>query len=166
MLDVSIDIGQDLARVILVGEPVDDRDAGMRREAFDDGLLEGANHDHVDHSRDDPSEVLDRLAARELCVAAIEVDGNPTELVHAGLERDARARGSLLEHHRQGSIAQRLVDLVALETFLDPARAVEQVVELVAAEIAELQEMLGDHAYDRGGFRIPDCTPIRRFNLY
>jgi hypothetical protein len=32
----------------------------------------------------------------------------------------------LLEHHRERAIAQRLVELVALEALLDPARALEQ----------------------------------------
>ena len=89
---------------------------------------------------------------RELRVAAIQVDRDAAELVHAGLERDARARRRLLEHHRERAIAQRLVELVALEPILDPARALEQVIELVARKVAELQEMPGwgsDHRMRR-----------------
>jgi len=41
------------------------------------------------------------------------------------------------------TVAERLVELVALEALLDPARAREQVIELVAAEVAELEEVPG-----------------------
>ena len=113
----------------------------MRSEALDDRLLEGADHHDVDHARDDARDVLDRLAAAELRVARHQRDDRAAELVHAGLERDARARRVLLEHHRERAVVQRPVRLVALEALLDPARALEQVLELVAAEILELQEM-------------------------
>ena len=143
MLDVRVDVGQDLARVVFVGEAVDHRHARMRGEALDDRLLERADHHDVDHPRDHARDVLDRLAARELRVAAIQVDRDAAQLVHPGLERHARARRRLLEHHRERAVAQRLVELVALEPLLDPARAREQVVELVEREVAELEEMLG-----------------------
>src|SRR3982750_2195273 len=104
----------------------------MRGESLDDRLLERANHHDVDHPRYDPREILDRLAARELRVAPIQVDRDSAELIHARFERDARACRRLLEHHRERTIAQRLVQLVLLEARLDPARALEEVIELVA----------------------------------
>ena len=79
----------------------------------------------------------------KLRVAAIEVDRDAAELVHPRLERNARARRMLLEHHRQRAVAQRLIELVALEPVLDPARAREKVLELVAGEVLELQEVPG-----------------------
>ena len=135
--------------MVFVGQAVDHRHARVRGEALDDRLLERADHHDVDHARDHARDVLDRLAARELRVAAIQVDRDAAELVHAGLERHAGARRRLLEHHRQRAVAQRLVELVALEALLDPARALEQVVELVAREVLELQEMLGSHGVHR-----------------
>src|ERR1700752_5273748 len=118
----------------------------MRGEALDDRLLESPDHHHVDHPRYHSGDVLDRLAARELRVAAVQIDSDAAELVHSRLERHPRSRGRLLEHHRQRAIAKRLVQLVALELLLDPARALEEVLQLLAAEIPELQEVLWRHA--------------------
>ena len=143
VLDVGEDVREDLARMVFVGEPVDHRHARMRGEALDDRLLKRADHHDVHHPRNYARNVLDRLAARQLRIAAVQVDRDAAQLIHAGLERHARARRRLLEHHRERAIAQRLIDLVALEPILDPARALEQPRELVAREIAELQEVLG-----------------------
>ena len=145
MLDVGVDVRQQLARVIFVGEPVDDRHPRMCREALDDGLFEGADHDHVDHPRDYTRDVLDGLAAAELGIAAVQIDGDSAKLVHARFEGHAGARRRFLEHHGQRAIAQRLIDFVALETLLDPPRAFEQIDELVTAEVLELEKVLGSH---------------------
>ena len=149
--------------MVFVGESVDHRHARILGEAFNDRLLEGADHHHVDHARDDACEVFDRLSAGELGIAAVQVDGDAAELIHARFERHPGARGSFLENHRQGAVAQRLIKLVALEAVLDPARPVEEIIELVAAEIAELQEMLGRHLVAIRGF---ETGSIPRLNLY
>ena len=133
MLDIRVDVGENLAGVVFVGEAVDDRDARVRGEALDDRLLEGADHHDVDHARDDPRNVLDRLASRKVRVHAVQVDGDAAQLIHAGLERHSGARRRLFEHHRERAVAQRLVELVALEPVLDPAGAREQMLEFLDA---------------------------------
>src|SRR5207249_4259976 len=62
--------------------------------------------------------------------------------IHARFKRDARTCRRLLEHHRQRSIAQRLIKLVTLEALLYPTRALEEPEEFIEREILELQEML------------------------
>ena len=86
LLDAGEHVGQDLARVVFVGEAVDHRHPRVRGEALDDRLLEGTDHHDVDHSRDHARDVLDRLPARELRVAAIEVDRDAAQLIHARFE--------------------------------------------------------------------------------
>src|SRR5213079_411718 len=114
----------------------------MCREALDDRLLEGADHHDVNHPGDYARQVLDRLAARKLRVAAIQVDRDPAQLIHPRLERYARARRRLLEDHRKRSVAQRLIQLVTLEAFLYPPGTLEQPEKFVERKILELQEML------------------------
>ena len=142
MLDVGVDVGEDLAGVIFIRQAIDHRHARMCGEAFDDRLLERADHHDVDHPGDHARQVLDRLAARKLRIAAIQVDRDAAQLIHSRFERDARARRCLFEHHRKRSVAQRLIDLVTLETLLYPTRALEQPEEFVERNILELQEVL------------------------
>ncbi|OIQ66674.1 hypothetical protein GALL_517530 [mine drainage metagenome] len=50
MLDIGEHVGQDLARMELVGQTVDHRHARIRGEALDDVLSVSADHDQVDHA--------------------------------------------------------------------------------------------------------------------
>src|SRR5258708_34185225 len=142
MLVEGVDVGEHLAGMVLVGEPVDHRHARLRGEALDDRLLEGADHDDVDHARDDARAVLDGLAAAQLRLARVEHDRRASQLVDAGFERHARARRALLEDHCQHAVGERLVGDVVLEPLLDQACAAEKVFELPALEVGEPQEML------------------------
>ena len=49
----------------------------MCGEALDDRLLERADHHDVDHARDHPRDVFERLAASQLGVVAVRVITNP-----------------------------------------------------------------------------------------
>ena len=63
VLDVRVDIGEHLARMELVGEPVDDGHPRVRGEALDDRLLERPDHHDVDHPRNDARNILDHFVA-------------------------------------------------------------------------------------------------------
>src|SRR5882672_2014084 len=141
-LDEGVDVRKDLAGVVFVGQAVDHRHARVRGETFDDLLLEGTDHHDVAHARDHLCRIFHRFAAAELRIAGAEEDRRSAELVHAGLERQPRARALLLENHHQRAIEKRVVRLVGLELLLDPARAPEQVFELVPPEVLELQKVL------------------------
>ena len=60
------DVGQRLARVMFVGQGVDDRDGGVVSKLVDSGLLEGPDHQGREIARQDASRVGNRLAAAEL----------------------------------------------------------------------------------------------------
>jgi hypothetical protein len=113
----------------------------LAAKALDHRLFEGADHHHVAHPRDHLRGVLDRLAALQLRIAAVQVDRRTAELLHAGFERQARARARLLEDHHQRTIAERPVLAVGLELGLDPARPLEQMRVLGARAIPELEKV-------------------------
>ena len=91
VLEPGLHVRQQLAGVEVVGEGVDHRHTRMGGELLDDGMGEGADHDHVHHPRQDPGAVGDGLAAAELGVPGGEEDGMAAELGHAGLEGDPGA---------------------------------------------------------------------------
>jgi hypothetical protein len=110
------EVGEHLARVELVGERVDDRDRRGRRHRLEALLREGAPHDPVDVTRQDPRSVLDGLFAAELHRAAVDDHRVPAELADADLEREPGPRRVLFEDRRDGLAGQRLVaERVGLE---------------------------------------------------
>ena len=145
-----VDVREDLAGVVLVREAVDHGHAGVAGEALDDLLLERADHHGVAHPGDHLRGVLDGFAATELRVARVEVDRAAAELLHPGLEREAGAGRGLLEDHDQRAVGERPVAFVALEARLDDPGAFEEIGELFAREVLELEEMLrGRHEWHR-----------------
>src|SRR5690606_9091438 len=77
-------------------------------------------------------------APAELDVSGREEQRVAAELVQPDFEADARARRALLEDHREGLAPQRLVAVVAR---LHPLCERKDVVELVALEVGDRQEV-------------------------
>ena len=63
MLNVSKDVGQNLAGVEFVGEAVDHRHSGMGGKSFNLLLTISANHHQVDHATDDARAVFNGFSA-------------------------------------------------------------------------------------------------------
>src|SRR5690606_23387061 len=139
--NVREDVGQNLARVELIGEPVDYRDPGMRRKAFDTRLLESPDHYDVHHARNDTRCVLDGFGPPQLRIGGGQVYGGPAQLIHAGFKRDACARAGLFEDHGQRAVVQGVVRLITLEFVLDQACTPENVFNFCTREITKLQEV-------------------------
>ena len=92
VLDIGEDVGQHLAGMVFVGQSVNHRHARIGGEALDDFLAEGTHHDDVAHAAHHLSRVFHRLAAAQLAVARVQVDGGAAQLVHAGFEGLRRVR--------------------------------------------------------------------------
>jgi hypothetical protein len=101
-------VGEELARVVPVGERVDHRYRRGRGERRQPLVGEGPDHDRVHVPRQHPRRVLDRLAPAE--VRGLRVDDHrvPAELGDADLERDPGAQRRLLEDDRDRPAPQRL----------------------------------------------------------
>ena len=85
-------VGQNLARVLEVGEGVDDRHAGMLRQADHVGVQEDARDDGVGVAAEDTRGVDHALTLAEPDFGRRQVDGVAAELQHADLERHAGAQ--------------------------------------------------------------------------
>ena len=80
------DVGQDLTRMQMISEPIDDGNAGVPRELFNVSVGKRADHDPVDIARQHACRVLDRLTAPELEVTARQKERRASELEHAGFK--------------------------------------------------------------------------------
>jgi hypothetical protein len=101
------EVGQHLAGVRQVGEPVDDGDVGVGGQQLHVGVREGADHDAVHVAREHARGVGDGLAAPQLHVARGEEVRGAAQLRGPHLEGHAGARGRLHEQHGQRLAGQR-----------------------------------------------------------
>ena len=108
LLGKGEEVGQRLARVELVGEPVDDGDGPVLREVDHVLVGEHAGHDPVHVAGEHLGGVRHRFAALELDRVAAQEDRGAAQLVHADLERHARAGRGLLEDHGQRLALERV----------------------------------------------------------
>ena len=141
------DIGKDLAGVGPVGQAIDHRHGGMLCE-FDQRLVgHRAHHDDVDIAGQDARRVRDGLAAAELHVGMVQNDGLAAELPHGDIERNARARGCLLEQHGEDRAfcKTRARRSRSLERFLQRFGAVEDKAQRFAIVVVNVNEMTKCH---------------------
>ncbi len=83
------DVGKGLARVFAQGQPVDDRDVGLRGQFDRHFVRSGPNDDAVDEPVKVASDVADALARAKYHVVS-QVDRMTTQLGHARLEGHPR----------------------------------------------------------------------------
>src|SRR5579862_1506440 len=134
-------IGEQLARMQQVAEPIDDRHARLMRHLDCRLMREGANHDEVDGAREIARDVFHRFALADADVTGREIDRMATELRHAGFEGDASSQRWLLKNHRESFAAQVRMLEADFQFGLEPRRQREQPVEFVRCERGEIEEI-------------------------
>ena len=93
-------VGQRLARVLALGQPVDDRDAGLGGELDGHVVRPRPEDDGIDEPLQVAGHVVDALAGAQDGIVG-QVDGVPAELGHPRLEAHPGPEAGLLEEHRQ-----------------------------------------------------------------
>ncbi|VTR64230.1 hypothetical protein DESC_150044 [Desulfosarcina cetonica] len=134
-------VGHDLAGVVVVGQAVDYRHAGIFGQLEHVGVVEKPGHDHVVIAGDHPGDVLDRLALADGNVRRSQVKGMAAHAEKAGLEGDARACRGFGKDHGHAVILEGLVVFTPLETCLDLLGQGEGGVNLIGAEIGNMQKI-------------------------
>ncbi len=143
------DVGQRLARVVLVGERVDDGPARSLGQLVDRRLREGAHHDRRGIAGERPRRVAERLASPELQLVGAQDEREHPEPLGRGREGDARARRGLLEEADDGVAAQRVDEPV--RPLLHRHGEVEQRRQTVRVEVRHAEEVVGDGRCVHGG---------------
>ena len=163
-----LQVGQNLAGMLLVGEGVDGRDAGKPCKGFDIGLLEGADNGSVDHPTKDPRGVFDRFPATQLDLAGGEEEDIAAEFADTDLETDARA-GRGLGEEETPALAGKGAGGVAAPGFLEPGGEVEDPEDLGLRERLDREQVF----HGKGGYGGTGCAgrqgseplqfPLRRY---
>ena len=134
-------VGERLARMLLVREAVDHGDRGVLGELVHVGLREGSDHDRVQVARQDVGRVADRLAPPELEVGCREMERRAAELGHSDLERDARPGRRLLEDQPDGAAGEEVGRLALGARRLQLVGEVEDLLELIASPRPDRREI-------------------------
>ena len=132
-------VGESLAGMAEVGQAVDDRNRGGARELHDRVVREGADHDALHHALEVPGDVGDGFSLADADLGGGQVNGVPAELIHADVERDARAERRLLENHPERLPAERAGEPQWVG--LHDARPLDERPDVVGGQIAQRQEV-------------------------
>src|SRR5690606_9652281 len=79
-------ICENLAGMILIGQPVDDRYSRILCKPLDDLMLMGTNGDDIHHPRDNPGSIFYRFATSQLGIACGKINSTTAQLVHSRFE--------------------------------------------------------------------------------
>ena len=100
-------VGQGLAGVTVVAQTIDDRHRRPLRQLLDFLVRIHARHDALHHAGEHARNIGDAFAFAQADFLRSHHDGVPAQMVHANLERDARAQRGLLKEHAQGLARQQ-----------------------------------------------------------
>ena len=134
-------VGEQLAGVEVVGEGVDDRDAGVRRHLVDARLRVGAPDDDRGLAAEHPGHVGDRLAHADAGQLAVDEHRVAAELGDAGGERRLGAQGGLVEDHRDRARAGERLRVV--RRGLERGGQVQHPALLLGAQVVVAEEVTG-----------------------
>ena len=125
----------------LVGEAVEDGDAGPLRELVGDVLAEAAVLDRVVHAAEHAGGVLDRLLVAHVRAARADEGDVGALVVGRDLERATRAGRVLLEDQRDLLADELLLLAALLLRRLQLGGEVDEVADLVGGVVGQLEEV-------------------------
>ena len=155
------EIRHDLAGMREFGEAVDDGHRGVARQLGQIVVRENADHDGVDEARQHARRVGDALASSDLHLIAREHDRLAAQIAHGEIEGDAGAGRGLVEDERQifaGERTRRRLDALHAPRF-QRFGEIEDVAQLRAREIGEIEKMTRPRHGMRGHYAAPNFCP-------
>lgn len=108
-----------LARMVIVGQCVHDRDGTVFSEFFDELLLEATDHDGVHPAAEAAGDILDAFALAETDRIRGEEYGVAAELVHAHLESRNSSQRRFFEEHGDVLAVESVRDLTGVNFSLE-----------------------------------------------
>ena len=133
--------GDGLARMIVIGQGVHDRDGTVFGKLFDQVLLEAADHDGVHPAAKAAGNVLDAFALAEPDGIGRKEHGVAAQLVHAHLERSDGTQRRFFEEHADVLAVQTVRNLAGVDLFLEARGNLDGFQNLFFAPVHEAEEM-------------------------
>ena len=137
----SEQVGQGLAGMRQVRQPVDDRDGGMARPFLQRGLLERTDDEPVEVPGQHEGRIAKAFAPAELDGIRRQEQGLPAQLVHARFKGNPRAGRGFLEEQAQGQSREPLRSRTGPRARLQFAGDTEQAKDLTAGQVRNRQEV-------------------------
>ena len=134
-------VGQGLAGMTQVRQPVDDRDGGMVRPFLQRGLLERTDDESVEVPGQHEGRIAETFAPAELDGIRRQEQGLPAQLMHARLKGDPRAGRGFLEQQAQGQSREPLRSRTGPRGGLEFAGNAEQAEDLAAGNVGDSQQV-------------------------
>ena len=145
MFEEGLHVGQQLARVQVVGQAVDYRHAGVGGEFGQGAVGKGTDHHRIEHARHDDGAVADRLAATQLGVTRGEEDRLAAELDHAGFEGQPGTGRGLLEDHPQHAVFQGLEEYAAVTQVFQLDPSTDHADQFIGGEVHQGEKVPSAH---------------------
>ena len=137
-----LQIRQHLTGMAEIGQPIDDGDGAVFRQALHLRLGEGADHDAVQIPGQHPGGILHRLTPADLQIPGGEEKPLPAQLIDARFKRHPGASGGFLKNHSQGfARQQRMGDAVPALIF-QLVGQIEDTDDILLGKIQQLEQML------------------------
>src|SRR5262249_28826703 len=148
------------AGVSAVGEAVDHRHSGVRRQLEQLRLVGRAQPDERGVARQHPRRVRDRFPAPELRSVALQHHHLAAQLAHAHFERNPGARRRLLEDEGEALPLHGLAIGAAVPVLLEDLALLDNGPERVAVEPVKIEEV----PQSRHALRLALLQPARTFS--
>ena len=153
----GLEVGQDLAGMLRIGQRVDGRDPAQPRKILHVFLGKRPNHRPVQHAPHHPRRVGDRLPAPELDVVGGKKHHVPAQLPDPDLETDPGPRGRLAENEPPTLVPQGMLRMAA-PIGLHLHRQIEDFVNLSRGHRLDGKQMF-HRKFQKNGITPPPGSP-------
>src|SRR5262249_17694039 len=123
--------------MVLVGKPVDHRNAGMACQLFHLSVHERADDDAVQIAGEQAPDIGHAFPDAQAQVLILQEERQPTQLKHADLEGHARAAGGFFKDHPQRAPRQKAVGHAAFEMILKACGQLQHGFQLGPGQIVQ-----------------------------
>jgi len=151
-----------LTGVTQVCQPIDDGNGAVFGKHFHFLLLEGTNHNPIQHTAHDASGILCGLASANLGILCTDKQRMTAQLIHPCFKGNTGTGGGFFKNHTQCFALQEMMFLAFLDILLHGCCQIKQFINFLCCAVQKLQKMFHSCSSLSEG-RCPFPTPVGFF---